>query len=89
MGPGDRRFDPFAQPIFFPRIDDSHCNRIHSSLNAADCFDNDYVGKKEYCAEYWLRELHEGMEKCTGRRDVTERLLKAGINSIQSINLKS
>ena len=46
MGPGDRRFDPFAQPIFFPRTDDSHCNRIHSSLNAADCFDNGYVGKR-------------------------------------------
>ena len=36
---GDRWFHP-RLPIFFPRIDDSHCNRIHSSLTAAHCFDN-------------------------------------------------
>ena len=46
---------------FFPRIDDSHCDRIHSSLTAVHCFNNGYVGKqsvawKEYCAEYWLKE---------------------------------
>ena len=34
-----------ARPIFFLRIDDSHCNRIHSSLSAVHCFDNGYVGK--------------------------------------------
>ena len=48
-----------AMPIFSPRIDDSHCNRMHSSLTALHCFDNGYVEKqpvawKEYCAEYWL-----------------------------------
>ena len=53
-----------AWPIFFPRIDDSHCDRIHFSLTAVRCFDNDYVGKKpvaskEYCAEYWLREFRK------------------------------
>ena len=31
---------------FFPRIDDSHCNTIHSSLTAVRCFDNGYVGKQ-------------------------------------------
>ena len=41
---------------------DSHCDRIHAFLTAIRCFDNDYVGKqlvawKEYCAEYWLKEL--------------------------------
>ena len=46
-----------AWPISFPRIDDSHCDRIHSSFTAVRCFDNGYVGKqpvawKEYCAEY-------------------------------------
>ena len=40
------------------------------------CLDNDYVGKqpvasKEYCAEYWLKELQENMDKCTGCRDIT------------------
>ena len=34
-----------AQPIFFPRIDDSHCNGIHCSLTTVHCFDDDYVGK--------------------------------------------
>ena len=50
-----------AQPIFFPRINDCHCDRIHSSLTAVHCSDNGLVGKqpmvgKEYCAEYWLQE---------------------------------
>ena len=45
-----------APPIFFPRIDDSHCDRIHSSLTVVRCFDNGEVEKqplawKEYCAE--------------------------------------
>ena len=53
--------------IFFPRIDDIHCDRIHSSLTVVRCFDNGYVGKqpvvlKEYCAEYWLKELKESMD---------------------------
>ena len=47
-----------ARPISCPRIDDSHCNRIHSSLTAVHCFDNGYVGRqpvtwKEYSVEYW------------------------------------
>ena len=55
----------------FPRIDDCHFDRIHSSLTAVHCFDNGYVGKqpvawKEYCMEYWLKELQESMDRCTG-----------------------
>ena len=51
-----------AWPIFFPRIDDSHCDRIHSYLTAVHCFENGYKGKrpvawKEYCVEYLLKEL--------------------------------
>ena len=49
-----------ARPIFFPRIDDTHCDRIHSSLNAVRCFHSGYVEKqpvawKEYCAKLWLK----------------------------------
>ena len=45
--------------IFFPSTDDSHCDRIHSSLTTVECFDNGHVGKrpvawKEYCVEHWL-----------------------------------
>ena len=80
-----------AWPIFFLRIDDSHCDKIHSSLTAVSVFDNGYVGKqpvawKEYCAEYWLTDLQESMDRCTGHRDITEILLKMELNTIQSIN---
>ena len=68
-----------ARPICFPRIDDDHRNRIHSSLSVVHCFDNGYMGKQpvaweEYCAEYWLKELQESMYMCTGRPDITKIL---------------
>ena len=64
--------------IFFPRIDDSHCDMVHSSPTAIHFFVNDYIGKqpvarKEYCAEYWLKELQEKrMGICIGRRNIPE-----------------
>ena len=53
-----RWFDPRARPKLFPRISESQCDRIHSSLTAAHCFNNDYVGNqpvawKENWAENW------------------------------------
>ena len=53
-------------------------------------FDNGYVGKqpvawKEYCAEYWLKELQRSMDGCNGRCDITEILLKNSIKH-HSIN---
>ena len=79
------------QPIFFSRIDGSHCDRIHSSLIAVRCFDIGYVVEqlvawKECCIEYWFKELQKSMGRCTGRRDTTEILLKAVLNTIQSIS---
>ena len=70
-------------------VDDSHCDRIHSSLTAVRYFDNGYVGKqpvpwKEYCVDYWLKELQESVDRSTGCRDITEILLKTPYN--QSIN---
>ena len=46
-----------ARPIFFQRTDDSHCDKIHSSLTAVRCLDNGHVVKQpvawgEYCGEY-------------------------------------
>ena len=63
---------------------------IHSSITVVHCFDNCNVGKQpvaweEYCAEYWLKEFQESMDRCTGRHDRTEILLKTAFNSIQSI----
>ena len=54
---GGSWFNLWARPIFFLRIDDSHCSRIHSPLTAVHCFDDGYMEKqsvawKEYCAEY-------------------------------------
>ena len=65
----------------------SHCDSIHSSLTAVHCFDNVYVGKqpvawKEYCAEHWLKELQERMDRCTGCHDITAILLKTAIKTI-------
>ena len=39
------RFDP-SLASFLLRTDDSHCNRVHSSLTSDHCFDNGYVGKQ-------------------------------------------
>ena len=55
------------------------------------CFDNGYEGKqpvawKEYCAEYWLKELQESIDRCTAYHDITEILLKTALNTIQLIN---
>ena len=41
---------------------------------------------KEYCAEYWLKEIQGRMDRCIGRRDITEILFKKALNTIQSIN---
>ena len=42
---GGRWFDPRARPIFFPRINGSHCDRIYYFLTFVHCFGNVYVGK--------------------------------------------
>ena len=73
-----------SSAIFFLGIDDSHCNRIHPSLNAVHCFDNGYAGKqpvawKEYCAEYWLKELEESMDRCICHCNITKMVLKNGV----------
>ena len=82
-----------ARPIFFPRIDDSHCDSIHSSLTTVRCFYHGYVGKqqvawKEYCAEYWLKDLQESMDRCTCSREVTEILLKTALTLSQTTNFR-
>ena len=65
---------------------------LHSSSPTdVHYFNNSYVGKqpvawKEYCAKYWLKELQESMDRCTGRHDITEILLKTAFNTIQSTN---
>ena len=79
-----------ARPIFFLRIATGFIS-LSLSLTAVCCFDNGYVGKqtvawKEYCAQYWLKELKESMGRCTASRDVTEIPLKSGLNTVQSIN---
>ena len=60
-------------------------------LTAVHCFEYGYVGKqplawKECCAEYWLKEIQESMDWCTGHLDITGILLKMVLNNIESIN---
>ena len=50
------------------------------------CVGKQPVFCKEYFAEHWLKELQESMDKCTGHHDITEKLLKTALNTIQSIN---
>ena len=83
LGTVSHWYEPAAQPlIFFLRIDDLHCKRIHSSLTAVHCSDDGYVGKQpmaltEYCVENWLIELQEVMNNSTGHH--------TPFNSIHSI----
>ena len=88
---GGRWFDPPARPIFFPKIENSHCTRIHSSLTAVRCFDSGYVGKQpvaweEYSAVHWIKEFQKGTDRCTSCPDIIEILLKTASNTTQSIN---
>ena len=79
---GGRWFDPGLTQCLFPGIDDTHCNRIHSSLTAVLCFDHGYVGKQPVT---W-KELQESMDRCTGRGEITEILLETALNTIQSVS---
>ena len=56
------------------------------------CFDNGYVEKQPVA---WMERILCGVlvkrtqgriDRCTGRRDMTEVLLKTALNTIQSIN---
>ena len=41
---------------------------------------------KEYCVEYWLKELWESKDRFTGHHDIIKILLKTVWNTIQSID---
>ena len=50
-----------------------------------------YVGKQpvaweDCCVEYWCEKTRKCMSRWTGRRDITEKLLKTTLNPNQSIN---
>ena len=77
----------WLEHIFFQRIGCSPCYRIHSSPTAVHCFDHSRVGNqsvalKGYCAENWLEELQESMDRCTGCCDIIEINLKIALNTI-------
>ena len=38
---------------------------------------------KEYWGEYRLKDLQESMDRCTGRHDISEILLKMVLNPMQ------
>ena len=45
-----------------------------------------WLGKNIVRSTYWFKKLQESMDGCTGRRDITEILLKTVLNTIQSTN---
>ena len=55
---------------------------VHSFLSVG----KQPVAWKEYCVEYWLKDLQESKDRCTGLCDVTEVLFKTALNIIQSIH---
>ena len=79
-------------PSPFPPSPTAQSVVLHTWEQEVHCFDNGYVGKqplawKEYCAEYWLKELQDSMNSGTSHRNLTEMLLKTALNTMQSINL--
>ena len=60
--------------------------RFSTSQRAVCCF---------YCEEYWLKELQESMDRCTGRRDITalntynQSIIQKSINSVQYLTTLS
>ena len=91
--PGVAGSIPGLGQTFFPRINDNNCDRIQSSFNLSVVStitlweSSQWLGK--YCAEYWLKELQESMDRCTGRCDISVILLGTALNIIQSINQSS
>ena len=60
-------------------------------LTAVHCFGHGYVGKqpvarKNIVRRTGIKELQGSMDRCTGRRYITEIMLKTALNIIQSIN---
>ena len=45
-------------------------------------FSFSHMAWKEYFLEYWLKELQESMDICTGHCDIAEILLKRASNTI-------
>ena len=79
-----------AWQIFFQRIDEGHGVGTWSSLTTVHCFDDGYIGKLSvawivYCAEYWVKELQERMDRYTGCSSITEKMLNMTLDTIQSI----
>ena len=68
----------WLRPIFFPFCKEMVIVLYQTSLG------KQLVAWKEYFAEYWLKQLQESMDSCTGHCDLTEMLLKTAINIIHS-----
>ena len=76
-----------SRPIFFLRIDDSHCNRIHSSITTVHCFAIlMWESNQKNIVQCTGIELQESMGRYIFRRNVTEVMLKIMLKPIQSIN---
>ena len=75
-----------TKPIIFPRIDDSHFDRILSSLTVSHCFDDGYVGKqlgfgRKLCGALVKKKKKKKKKKS---RKVWVGVLAAGLNNVES-----
>ena len=77
-----------AQQIFFPRIGDSNCDRIYSSLTAVHFYDDIYGKAASGLGRIFCGVLvKKSMDRCTGCHDMNEILLKTLFTPYnQSIN---
>ena len=57
------------------------------SLSAIDNFKIILIVLEDCCVEYWFEKTRKCMSMWTGRHDITEILLKAALNPIQSIKI--
>ena len=93
LGTGGPNVRSPAWPMFFPMIDDCHCDRIHSPLTAFHCFGDGTICWKEasgferiLCRANRAKEFQESMDRWTDHLDITEKGLKTELTLSQTTN---
>ena len=66
-------------------IDDNHCDRIHSAVIAVCCCGKAASGLKRILCGLLVKKRRESMNRCTGRRYITEAMFKTTSYTIHSL----
>ena len=83
-----------SQYFFFPRIDDNHSDRIHSSLTpvskiVTSVWEAVSGLERKLCkvlVKKKKKKLQVSMDMCTGHRDITEIICITALNTTQATN---